>query len=199
MTFGTGEPVLGRWAVFLDRDGTVNAHVVRAGRRSSPWRIGEFALVPGAVAASEVLRGAGARLFVVTNQPDLQRGLLHPRDLEGMHHWLQEMLGLDHVYVCPHVKSQRCKCRKPAGTLFRRAIEEFGVDLRHSWMVGDRATDAQAALTAGLRAVITTPARRSARSTVPGLTYVTSMIDGAREILRAREDDRDTNRSRQWS
>ena len=183
-----------RWAVFFDRDGTLNAHVARDHRRSSPWRIDEFALLPDAVVAAAALRDAGARMFVVTNQPDLQRGLLDPCDLDSMHCQLREILVLDHVYVCPHVAALRCACRKPAGTLFRRAVEEFGIDLSHSWMLGDRATDAQAALSAGLRAVIITPVQRATESTVPELSYATSLMSGVREVLRAR-DIRHTIRS----
>ncbi|WP_341855834.1 HAD-IIIA family hydrolase [Brachybacterium sp. GPGPB12] len=180
--------------MFFDRDGTLNAHVVRDDRRSSPWRVDEFTLVPDAVVAAAALRAAGARLFVVTNQPDVHRGLLDPCDLDSMHRQLREILVLDHVYVCPHVAALRCGCRKPAGALFRRAVEEFEIDLSRSWMFGDRATDAQAALSAGLRAVVITPVQRAAESTAPDLFYATSLTSGVREVLRAR-DDRHTIRS----
>ena len=61
-------------------------------------------------------------------------------------------------------------------------------------MLGDRATDAQAALSAGLRAVIITPVQRATESTVPELSYATSLMSGVREVLRAR-DIRHTIRS----
>lgn len=175
-------PVANHWGVFFDRDGTLNHHLTRAGRRGSPWRPEELTLVPDAVPAAEALRRAGAQLFVVTNQPDLDRGLLDPERLDRMHAALTAALGLRKVYVCPHTADRGCRCRKPASGLFHRAATEFGVDLGRSWVVGDRATDAQAGINAGLRALLLTGVA-GRRSGVPGLWYATSLTEAARRVI----------------
>jgi D-glycero-D-manno-heptose 1,7-bisphosphate phosphatase len=64
--------------VFLDRDGVLNRVVMRAGRPASPRSLDELTMEPGAARAAAQLREAGFLVFVVTNQPDLARGLLAP-------------------------------------------------------------------------------------------------------------------------
>ena len=63
------------WAVFLDRDGVLNRSLVRGGRPYAPTRLDEFEWLPGIYQALRVLKDAGARLIVVTNQPSCQGGV----------------------------------------------------------------------------------------------------------------------------
>ncbi len=149
-----GELTGAAWAVFFDRDGTLNEHVHRAGRRSSPRCAAELVLVKDAVAALSSLRAAGARLLVITNQPDLARGLLRPDQLAEMHRQLCQRLGISGVYVCPHLPRDGCECRKPASGLLHQAAAAHGLRLSDCYLVGDRVTDAQAAVNAGATAVL---------------------------------------------
>ena len=74
-----------RKAVFLDRDGVINRVVIRDGIPGSPRRLSEFRLRRGAAEFVWRLKGRGFAVFVVTNQPDVARGLLDPAELEKMH------------------------------------------------------------------------------------------------------------------
>jgi D-glycero-D-manno-heptose 1,7-bisphosphate phosphatase len=170
-----------RWCVFFDRDGTLNAHVPRAGRRSSPRNPREWRALPGVQECFARLRAAGAMIAVVTNQPDLGRALVDRAALDDLHRRLGD---LDGVYVCPHPSEHRCRCRKPSSLLLHRAARDLGVSLADSFLVGDRPTDAQAALNAGLAAVLLAPG--PAPSRIPGLHYAPNLPAASAAVLRHR-------------
>ena len=60
--------------MFLDRDGVINAAIVKDGKPYPPWSVEEFQLLPGVAEACTSLSGAGFALVVATNQPDVGRG-----------------------------------------------------------------------------------------------------------------------------
>ncbi len=142
-----------RPAVLLDRDGVLVRLVWRAGRWVSPRQLAEFALLPGAAAAVTRLRAAGLPVIVVTNQPDLARGLLEMRTLAEMHRQLAAQLAVDAIYVCPHDDADGCACRKPRPGLLLAAARDFSLDLRRSFLVGDSWKDIAAGQAVGCRTV----------------------------------------------
>lgn len=169
------------WAVLFDRDGTLNAHVTRSGRRTSARHEHEWTALPGIQECFGLLREAGALIGLVTNQPDLSRGLFDRAALDRMHHRLGP---LDGVYVCPHTAARRCSCRKPAGGLLRDAARHLSLDLGDSYMVGDRPTDAQAALNVGCTAILLTSCNPPRPSLVPGVLYAKDLVGAADLVLR---------------
>lgn len=148
-----------RRAVFFDRDGVLNRVVMRGGGGvspvvGSPRLLEEFVLAEGAVEVSSRFRAAGYLLFVVTNQPDLARGLLDPTELEAMSEVLRRELGVDEVRVCPHDDVDGCGCRKPAPGMLEDLAARWGVELSSSYMVGDTWRDMEAGRAAGCRTVL---------------------------------------------
>lgn len=141
-------------AVFLDRDGVLNPVVMRGGSPASPRNREEFSLTPGAGEHVARLQAAGYVVIVVTNQPDLARGLLAEDELEAMHRVLAEGLGPDEIRFCPHDDHHACACRKPKPGMLTQAASEHGLDLAASWMVGDGYKDIEAARAAGVRAIL---------------------------------------------
>ena len=100
-------------AVFLDRDGVLNRAIVRNGRPCPPATVGELEIAPGADQALGRLREAGFRLVVVTNQPDVARGIQTVRGVEAIHEALRAALPIDEFRVCYHDDVDGCGCRKP--------------------------------------------------------------------------------------
>jgi D-glycero-D-manno-heptose 1,7-bisphosphate phosphatase len=143
-----------RPAAFLDRDGVLNEVVLRGELVSSPRSVEEY--VPVTTARDDVarLRAAGFVVLVITNQPDLERGLVEPATLEHITTDLLDVLRVDAVMTCPHTAVANCDCRKPKPGLLLQAVDIYGVDLAQSWTVGDRWVDVAAGHAAGTRTVL---------------------------------------------
>jgi D-glycero-D-manno-heptose 1,7-bisphosphate phosphatase len=138
-----------RRAVFLDRDGVLNASVIRQGKPYPPDSIEELTILPGVSDALRNLRDAGFINIVVTNQPDVGAGKQQVQVVEAMNNQLREALPLDDVKVCYHTDNQKCDCRKPNPGMLLEAAKDHGIDLRQSFLVGDRWRDVAAGQAAG--------------------------------------------------
>ena len=153
-----------RPAVFLDRDGTINKEIQYLTRPE------EIKLIPGAAEAIRLLREAGYRIAVVTNQPVIARGDCTAEQLMHIHDYMEMELSregafIDRIYYCPHhpdkgFEGERaelkfdCECRKPGGGMVWQAERELNLDLPASWLIGDRTGDVQTAHNCGMRAVL---------------------------------------------
>ncbi len=140
--------------MFLDRDGVLAREIVRDGAAYAPTRVEDFVLVPEAGEQVRRLREAGFLCIVFTNQPELANGTLLRADLDEMHRRLCEAVPLDDVLVCPHDKSEGCRCHKPALGLLEDAAARWDVDLAASYVVGDRWRDVDAGRAAGCYSIL---------------------------------------------
>ncbi len=143
-----------RPAVFLDRDGVLNRSQTRDGKPYAPRRLKDFHLLPGVTRAVTNLKTAGFLVIVVTNQPDVGRGLVTPETLNAMHEKLREATPIDAVLVCTHRKDEGCACRKPKSGLIEQAIGRFKIARDASYMVGDRWSDVVAGRAADLYTIL---------------------------------------------
>jgi D-glycero-D-manno-heptose 1,7-bisphosphate phosphatase len=143
-----------RRAIFVDRDGVLNAAVRGGVQGLSPRALEDFVVLDDAAEAVALAHGAGYLVIAVTNQPDLARGDLQPTTLRAMHDRLSTAVPLDGIEVCPHRAEDGCACRKPLPGMLARAALEHGIDLARSWMVGDRWVDVAAGRAAGVRTVL---------------------------------------------
>lgn len=136
-----------RPAVFLDRDGTINALV---GYLNHPSRL---RLLPGSAKAIQRLNRRGIPAVVVTNQSGVARGMFPESAVIETHNLLEKRLAaqgskLDGIYYCPHHPSVggaqgKCRCRKPSTGLVRQAARDLDLDAARSFMVGDSPADIQ--------------------------------------------------------
>lgn len=151
-------------AAFLDRDGVLNPMRQGGGAWRAPLTLEEFAPYPWAPDSVKRLKAAGWLALVVTNQPEIATGELDPRVLEVMNERLKREVGVDAIYVCPHVDADHCDCRKPKPGLLLQAAREWGVDAGASFMVGDRWRDVDAGRAAGCATILVAgPAEGPAR------------------------------------
>ena len=143
-----------RPAIFLDRDGVLNSIVWREGKAASPRTVAELAIEPEAAAVLAALKAAGYLLLVVTNQPDVRRGLMSSETLDAIHQRLADALPVDDISACRHDNADNCACRKPKPGLVLDLADCHGVDLTRSWLVGDQDRDIQCGQAAGVRTVL---------------------------------------------
>jgi D-glycero-D-manno-heptose 1,7-bisphosphate phosphatase len=142
-----------RRAVFLDRDGTI---CDEAGYLN---HISRFRMFPFAAEAIRRLNEAAIPAIVVTNQSGVARGYFPESLVQEVHDLMEQQLAragahLTGIYYCPHGATEECTCRKPKTGLLAKAAEEHGLDLKHSFVVGDRYADVELARNAGSRSVI---------------------------------------------
>ncbi|UNS97069.1 HAD-IIIA family hydrolase [Streptomyces tubbatahanensis] len=131
-------------AVLFDRDGTLIEDVPH---NTDPARVRAR---PHAAEAMRLLEAAGTRAAVVTNQPDIGRGLLTLAQLEALHARMAELLGpIEVTAVCPHIPGAGCGCRKPAPGLVHAVCRVLGLPPARTVVVGDIGTDLLAAHHAG--------------------------------------------------
>lgn len=143
-------------AAFLDRDGTINVKAAEGDYITAPDQV---RLLPGAAGAIRALNDAGVLAIVVTNQRGIARGRMTEADLAAVHDRLAALLHdaagarLDAVFHCPHGDGE-CDCRKPACGLLRAADRALpGIDRRRSLLIGDAASDVEAARRFGIPGV----------------------------------------------
>jgi D-glycero-D-manno-heptose 1,7-bisphosphate phosphatase len=173
--------------VFLDRDGTINRKAPEGDYVKS---VAEFAFLPGAKEAVRLLTEAGLRIVVVTNQRGIARGLMTEEDVAAIHrHMLDELEAaggrVEAVYHCPHDRGA-CDCRKPDIGMFRRAAcEHPDLRLDESVVIGDAASDMEAALRLGVPGILVAP-EDAPLPAVPVAGRASSLLEAAEWVTSGR-------------
>lgn len=147
----------GKRAVFLDRDGVMN---VDNGYVS---QVDDFEFIEGVIEACKTLKEKGYLLVLITNQSGIARGYFSEEQFHTLTEWMDWSLAdrgvdLDGIYYCPHHSEKGigeykvdCDCRKPKPGMLLSAIEELNIDVSRSILVGDKVSDIQAGLAAGVK------------------------------------------------
>jgi D-glycero-D-manno-heptose 1,7-bisphosphate phosphatase len=152
-----GKHSLKRRAVFLDRDGVLNRPIIRDRRPHPPSSLRDFELYDDVTQGCTELKAEGFLLVVVTNQPDVGRGMQQSSVVQAMHRKLRtDLTEIDRIEVCYHAGDQQgqpCSCRKPKPGMVLRAARDLNIDLAASYLIGDRWRDIDCARAAGCRAI----------------------------------------------
>lgn len=141
-----------RKAVFLDRDGVINKE------RSDYVKTVEELMILDVADPIKKLRDNDYLVVVITNQSAVNRGLTNHQNIAMIHYAIQEYVKkngtqIDAFYYCPHRPDENCNCRKPKPGLLKKATSDLNIDLKSSWMIGDRESDMEAAKFAGCKSI----------------------------------------------
>ena len=136
-------------ALFLDRDGIINVD------HGYVYKIEDFEFTEGIFDLVKLFSDAGYLIFVVTNQSGIGRGYYSEEDFSTLTKWMIEKFNnkkitIEAVYHCPHAPEEKCHCRKPETGMIEEALEHYNIDLKHSWMIGDKQSDVDLSLNAGI-------------------------------------------------
>lgn len=149
-----------RPGVFLDRDGTVNEEI------GYLYDVEKLSLISGAAKAIRRLNISGWPVVCVSNQSGVARGFFTIDSVYEVNQKLKELLALngayfDGIYFCPHHPTEgqfpyrmNCDCRKPRAGMLKKAADELKIDLKRSFLIGDRLSDIQTAQNAGLKSIL---------------------------------------------
>jgi D-glycero-D-manno-heptose 1,7-bisphosphate phosphatase len=142
-----------RPAVFLDRDGTIAEEVGYLNH------VSRFRILPRVAEAIRRLNEAQMPVIVITNQSGVGRGYFPLSLVHTVHELMTQQLEaagahLDAVYYCPHTSADGCDCRKPKTGMLDLAAREHAIDLRRSFIVGDRHGDVEVARRTGANSIL---------------------------------------------
>lgn len=140
--------------LIVDRDGVINeesADFIKS--------VDEWVPIPGSIEALAAASQSGFRIFVVSNQSGVARGLIDISELQRIHGRLvaevQRLGGrIDAILFCPHGPDDGCRCRKPQPGMLEDIAQRTGARLSEAIFVGDRLSDLEAARAVGARAVL---------------------------------------------
>lgn len=178
-------------AVFLDRDGVINEN-----RPDHVKSWAEFEFLPGALDALRLLREAGWRAIVVTNQAIIHRNITPRTVVDDINQRMRDTVEIhggriDAVLCCPHRPDEACECRKPRPGLLLQAAARFNLPLDQCYIVGDAYSDMQAGRAVGCRTIMVRTGRGLQQMmTAPALSLrphqvVTDLADAAAWMIRA--------------
>lgn len=147
-------------AVFIDRDGTISEEVGYLNH------IDRLKLIKGVPAAIRLLNKNGLKVIVVTNQAGVAKGYFPEELILKVHERLKKLLlksdaHLDEIYYCPHHPDSKddryrkiCSCRKPEPGMIKMAAEELNIDIKKSYVVGDKLSDVSLAHRVGAKGIL---------------------------------------------
>jgi D,D-heptose 1,7-bisphosphate phosphatase len=153
-----------RNAFFLDRDGVINKEIGHVSREE------DLKIYSFSAKAIKKINSSDYLTIIITNQPVIAKGFATENELNEIHKKLETELGvrgakLDAIYYCPHHPKKgfkgeipelkiKCDCRKPAIGLFIKAEKEFNIDLKNSYVIGDKTVDILAGKKAGCKTIL---------------------------------------------
>lgn len=185
-----------RPAIFLDRDG-----VVCQDMDTNPISK-YFKLLPGVSKAIQIINDSNYLSILVTNQPMIAKGFVTLKEVEQTNKTMETQLGnehcfLDGIYFCPHHPEKGfkgeipelkidCDCRKPKPGMLIKASLDFNINLKNSWMIGDRETDIEAGNNAGCKTIIL----GNKRDTYSKANYIfNNLLDAINFIINKQNDN----------
>ena len=131
----------------------LNVPLIKNGRPHPPENFQDLKVLPNVREACDSLRRLGFILICVTNQPDIARGTASISEVKKINDFLLNELSLTEVLTCIHDDADDCVCRKPKPGLLFMAAKQYDIDLKASYMVGDRWRDIEAGCSAGCKTV----------------------------------------------
>jgi D-glycero-D-manno-heptose 1,7-bisphosphate phosphatase len=142
--------------IFLDRDGVINKY---PGDRLYVTSLKKFKFITGSIEAIARLSRAGYKIFVISNQAGVEKGLYSQKTLDAITQRMMRSVEVRHgvingVYYCIHAKEMGCGCRKPKTGLLKQATSGFKVDKNNSYFIGDSLKDVEAGKRFGVKTIL---------------------------------------------
>lgn len=128
--------------LFLDRDGVILKNVIRdSNEYGSARNVAEMEYETNIRTIIQHFLKKNIAIFVVTNQPDVNKGFLMLQDLRDMNKKMIKDLMVHGIVCCPHTSAELCECRKPGTKMVIDIIQNIKTEKNKYLMVGDRISD----------------------------------------------------------
>ena len=170
-------PITKTKTLFLDRDGVLNKAVLRGTEISSPRSRAELVLSEDLLGLAEPSIVDNWNLVVVSNQPDISRGRINHELVEYISQAILSHIPLNASYICSHIASENCECRKPKTGLIDRFKKDFPETVGKMILVGDRDTDRECAERADMDFIL-----RKQKYNISSLAHVDYSIENLNDL-----------------
>lgn len=138
---------MGRKTIFLDRDGVINEEVQYL------HKVKDFKFISNVFEACRYFQSLNYEIIIITNQSGISRNYYSEEDYQLLNSWMLLQFKANGVEIldvfhCPHLPNANCSCRKPKPGMLISAKNKYKINMSESWMIGDKASDMEAAVSA---------------------------------------------------
>ena len=168
--------------IFLDRDGVINKEI------NYLHKIEDFEFIDGVFETCRCLANLEYKIIIITNQSGISRQLYTENDYLKLTKWMINQFNNNDVRIldifhCPHGPKSNCNCRKPNPGMFLEAKTKYNIDMKSSWMIGDRENDITAANNAGIHNTILVKSGHKVNEEKSNSKFIIESIYQSREII----------------
>jgi len=168
--------------IFLDRDGVINKEV------GYLHKIEDFKFIDGVFDACLDFQSFSYQIIIVTNQSGIERGYYTEEDFQTVTEWMldqfkQHNIQILDVFFCPHAPESNCSCRKPKPGMFNQANDKYDIDMKNSWMIGDKEADIQAANAAGISNTVLVKSGHKIDELDSNAKYILGSINKSQQVI----------------
>ena len=169
-------------AIFLDRDGVINKDLKYL------YKIEDFIFLNGVFKVCQHLQNLDYKIFIITNQSGISRGYYTQSDYQILSDWMisefsKNSVTILDIFHCPHLPNSNCDCRKPKPGMLIEAKYKHNIDMQNSWMIGDKESDVQAAVSSGVTNTILLESEHKINKDESQAKYIINSIEQINQII----------------
>ena len=168
--------------IFLDRDGVINKE------KNYLYKINDFEFIEGVFDACQQFQKLDYKIIIVTNQSGIFRGYYTESDFKRINDWMIEQFNFNHIsiletFYCPHGPESECECRKPKPGMLLKAQKKYHIDMKKSWLIGDKEDDITAAIQSGINNTILVRSGHNADKSSSNAKYLINSINDSTKVI----------------
>tara|TARA_B100000787_G_scaffold142632_1_gene112033 strand:+ start:355 stop:882 length:528 start_codon:yes stop_codon:yes gene_type:complete len=168
--------------IFLDRDGVINKE------KNYLYKIEDFEFINGVFEACRYFTNLEYKIIIITNQSGISRHFYTENDYVNLTKWMINQfndndINILDIFHCPHEPKSNCNCRKPNPGMFLEAKTKYNIDMKSSWMIGDRENDIIAANNAGIHNTILVKSGHKVNEEKSNAKFIIESIYQSKEII----------------
>ena len=168
--------------ILLDRDGVINREV------NYLHKIVDFEFIDGIFDTCLYFQSLGYKIIIITNQSGISRGFYSESDYQKLTQWMLDQfknknINILDIFHCPHGPNSTCNCRKPMPGMFLTAKTKHNIDMKQSWMIGDKEVDVIAANASGISNTILVRSGHRIDESKSKASFIVDSIQQSKQII----------------